>query len=99
VLEYAAPDRSRGYAGVFKLDGGEEEYCLRLRGVDLGAEYEVTLDNLGRGFRASGRELAGAGLNMHLDAALTSELVLYKSVVGPPAGRRTSRRGGGRGRR
>jgi alpha-galactosidase len=77
VLEYGAPDRSRGYAGVFKLTSSEQTYFLRLRGVDLGATYEVTLDNSGQTFRAAGRELAGTGIPVRLDSALTSELVMY----------------------
>ena len=78
VLEYAAPDRSRGYAGVFRLGQGAAEYRLRLRGVDAGADYEVTLDNAAQVFRISGRELALTGLPIPLDSALTSELVLYE---------------------
>lgn len=77
VLEYANPDRSRGYAGVFKLTGGPAEYRLRLRGVDAGADYEVTLDSAGQIFRMSGRDLAIQGLPLRLDVALTSELVMY----------------------
>ena len=80
VLEYAASDRSRGYAGVFRLGNGRSEYRLRLRGVDLGATYEVTLDNSGQAFRAAGRELADSGLPVAADAANTSELVLYRRV-------------------
>lgn len=78
VLEYACPDRSRGYAGVFKLIGSTNEYRLRLRGVDAGAEYEVTLDNTAQVFRMSGRELMLTGLPIILDSALTSELVMYE---------------------
>lgn len=82
VLEYAAPDCSRGYAGVFKLTNGPDEYLLRIRGVDLGAEYEVTLDNSGQTFRVRGIELSETGLHIRLDAALTSELVMYKKAGG-----------------
>ena len=82
VLEYAQPDRARGYAGVFKLTGSQEPYRLRLRGAHRGAEYEVTLDNGQQVFRASGRELAGDGLVIRLDSALTSELVMYRQVAG-----------------
>ena len=78
VLEYGAPDRSRGYAGVFRLAGGPAEYRLRLRGVDVGGDYEVTLDNASQTFPMSGRELALTGLPVELDAALTSELILYR---------------------
>jgi hypothetical protein len=78
VLEYAARDRSRGYAGVFKLTHDREPYRLRLRGVDYAAEYEVTLDNSAQTFRATGRDLAETGLRIELDAALTSELAMYR---------------------
>ena len=69
---------SRGYAGVFKLLNGAGEYRLRLRGVDAGADYEVTLDSAAQKFRMSGRELALTGLPITLDSALTSELVMYE---------------------
>ncbi len=78
VLEYACPDRSRGYAGVFRILNGSGKYRLHLRGVDAGADYEVTLDNAGQTFRMSGSELALIGLPITLDSALTSELVMYE---------------------
>ena len=77
---YALADRSRGYAGVFRLASGDEEYRLRLRGVAASGEYEVTLDNPRQTFRMSGRELAMQGLAVRLDAAMTSELVMYTKV-------------------
>ncbi len=79
VLEYAARDASRGYAGVFKLAHGGDGYRLHLRGIDRGAEYTVTFDNSGHAMRCTGRELLH-GLPIELDAALTSELVLYERV-------------------
>ena len=81
VLEYAAADHSRGYAGVFRLANGAGEYRLRLRGVELGADYEVTLDNASQVFRATGRELADDGLPVALDAPNTSELVMYHQMT------------------
>jgi len=83
ILEYALQDRSRGYAGVFRLLNGAEEYRLRLRGADAAAEYEVTLDNQRQTFRMSGRDLAMQGLPVRLDAAMTSELVMYARVGNP----------------
>ena len=80
VLEYAAPDRSRGYAGVFRLADGAAEYRLRLRGVDWASEYEVTMDNHAQTARIAGRDLAETGLTVALDSALTSELVMYRKV-------------------
>ncbi len=79
VLEYGTPDRQQGYAGIFKLSEGAEEYLFRPRGLDFGRKYEVTLDNLGQTFVIPGSELALRGLPIRLDAALTSELVLYKA--------------------
>jgi alpha-galactosidase len=78
VLEYACPDRSRGYAGVFRLVNGASEYRLRLRGVDAGADYKVTLDSASQTCCISGRDLALNGLPIALDSALTSELVRYE---------------------
>jgi alpha-galactosidase len=85
VLEYAAPDRSRGYVGVFSLhrsDAGVPagEYILRPRGIERGKDYEVTLDNSGESYRVSGRELAGSGVPVRLDGSMISELVLYTAV-------------------
>lgn len=79
ALEYGRRDKERGYAGVFKLKDGTAEYLLRLRGLDLAREYEVTLDNQQATFRIHGRDLVLNGLPIRLDSALTSELVLYKA--------------------
>jgi alpha-galactosidase len=85
VLEYGTPDRQRGYAGIFRLSSSlgtsaRAEYLFRPRGLDLGRTYEITLDNLQQTFSAPGHELALRGLPIHLDSALTSELVLYKAM-------------------
>ncbi len=80
VLEYAALDQSRGYAGVFKLSSGKNEYRLRLRGLDCAAVYRVTLDNRSQCWQAQGNALAQEGLAIALDSALTSELVMYEKV-------------------
>lgn len=80
VLEYAAHDRSRGYAGVFRLAHEPGEYVLRPRGIDAASDYTVTLDNSRQVFRVPGAQLAGAGLVIRLDAANTSELVMYQQA-------------------
>ena len=85
VIEYAAPDRARAYAGVFTLSGatgagGSREYTLRPRGLDRSRDYAVTLDNSGSTFRAPGQELANTGLSIRLESALTSELVLFSAI-------------------
>ena len=80
VLEYAAQNQICGYAGIFKLSGGRAEYRLRLRGVDASATYQVTLDNRRQVLRLSGQELMLHGLPVALDAANTSELVMYEKM-------------------
>ncbi len=80
VLEYGAPDRRRGYAGLFRLTGGAATYTFRPRGVDAAATYQVTLDNRDQVLRLSGQELLLHGLPVALDTALTSELVMYEAV-------------------
>jgi alpha-galactosidase len=86
ILEYAARDRSRGYAGVFRLTSGPAEFVLRPRGVNLDSDYKVTLDNTRQTLPVPGAQLAGAGLVIRLDAANTSELVMYQET--PKRGRR-----------
>jgi len=82
VLEYAAQDRSCGYAGLFRLGGdpGHDEYILRLRGIDPGNTYEVTLSNTGAKVRMPGQSLSIGGLPVRLAAVNSSELVLYKKI-------------------
>ncbi len=82
VLEYTMPDKKAGYAGVFKVGSGADEYLLRLRGVELGATYEVAMDNQQEKFRTSGKELAMTGLAIRLESPMTSQLVMYNRVGG-----------------
>ena len=89
VLEYGAEDKSRGYAGVFKLTNGRSEYKLCLRGVDAASTYKITLDNHNQVLHMSGQEILLHGIPVELDAANTSELVMYVKVQGtkyPPKG-------------
>jgi alpha-galactosidase len=84
ALEYASGDLKQGYAGVFRLSGhGDDEYVLRLRGIDRAQDYDVTFDNSSQTVRVSGLELTRSGLAVRLDSALTSELILYRSAGVP----------------
>ena len=80
VLEYGSRDRTRAYAGVFGLAGRGRGYIFRPRGLDPARTYEVTTDNDGLRFKASGRELARDGIRVLLDRPLTSELLLFDAV-------------------
>jgi hypothetical protein len=80
VLEYARPDRTCGYAGVFKLknDMAGNEYLFKPRGIDISQSYKVILDNDGQTLITSGWGLSQTGIKIHLDAAKISELILYE---------------------
>ena len=82
VLEYASADKSRGYAGIFKIGANEDdsEYVFRPRGIDKSLDYEITTDNDGGVFTVSGVTLASSGIVVRLDLPNTSELILYKAI-------------------
>ncbi len=81
VLELAAHDCSRGMAGLFQLAAPvEPEYRLRLRGLDAGQRYRVTWDNSGQTAEMDGFTLMNQGLEVRLEGALTSELLLFEAV-------------------
>jgi len=81
VLEYAARDRSAGYAGVFRVGScATPEYLFRPRGLDPASQYAVTLDNSGATFKREGADLMFSGLPIRLDAGNTSELLMFKII-------------------
>jgi alpha-galactosidase len=82
VLEYASPEKTKGYVGIFRLGTGSEQndYVCKPRGIDCSHTYTVTTDNNQTTFVISGIDLAGKGINIHLENANTSELILYSAV-------------------
>lgn len=79
ALEYARPDRSRGYAGVFRLIPGTQTYLLRLH-TDLGTAYRITRMSDDSVCIVDGWKLAHEGLSVPLEGALDSEMFLYERV-------------------
>lgn len=81
VLEYAARDRARAYAGTFRLSGeGEPEYVFRPRGLRPGARYRVTFDNSGDTITKTGYDLRQDGIRVRLAGGIRSELLLFEEV-------------------
>lgn len=80
ALEYACQDRSRGYAGVFRLKTDAQTYTLRLH-TDPGAHYKITWMSDGASCIADGFALSRQGLKIELEGALSSEMVLYERVT------------------
>ena len=60
------PDRSAAVAAVFRTSSAAEhpddEYLFRPRGLQPGGQYKITLDNSGLSYRATGADLALAGV-------------------------------------
>ncbi|MCL2815287.1 MAG: hypothetical protein FWD23_11870 [Oscillospiraceae bacterium] len=81
VLEYGMKDKSRWYCGIFKLDSGINTYNLRLRGIDMSKNYEITFKNIDAKVLINGFELVNTGINITLESINTSELILYKNVL------------------
>jgi hypothetical protein len=81
ALELDAADGLTGILGIFQLDTPQNgEICIKLRGIDASRTYRVTFDNTEAVCTVSGYELTQKGLNIHLEGALSSELVLYEAV-------------------
>lgn len=81
ALEIAAPDGGRGAMTVFTMPGvNDTAVTVRLRGVDVGRKYRVTLDNDGASFVADGRDLRMNGLVLDIPCSMSSELVLFEAI-------------------
>jgi alpha-galactosidase len=82
VLEYAAPDMSRGLAGIFRLAGeAPDTWRFKARGLDRGARYRVTWDGSGQAADIEGWRLAEQGLEVRRSMPLTSELLLFERIA------------------
>jgi len=79
AMEHAAPDGHAGYAGIFKFLDGSETYRIRFRGVRKSATYKLTWWGADESATVTGMALA-SGLDVTLDGALSSELLLYKET-------------------
>ena len=79
VLEYAAPDQSASVTALFRTSAaGADAYQFHPRGLHPGRVYTVSLDNTGETFSATGRELAQTGIQVRLEQALLSEMVVIR---------------------
>ncbi len=82
VLEHAAPDGSRAYAGVFRLPNASNDvYRLYPRGLTPSKRYRVTYDTAGHSFEVDGRALVDAGCQVRVPGILQSELLLFEVLA------------------
>jgi hypothetical protein len=90
AMEFASPDKRRGWATVIPLATGQDRYLLRLRGVDEAQRYRITLDNSGKTFESPGADLRTSGIELTFSAGdatartqekhPASELVLLEAL-------------------
>jgi len=80
AVEFASPDRSRGWATVVRTGDSESDTFLLLpRGLDPGRTYRVTFDSIDVTAEVAGLQLAREGLRIRLEAMLSSELLLFEA--------------------
>jgi hypothetical protein len=79
-VEYWDPARGKGVLFVFRGSiAGESEHRFVLAGLEAGKRYRVHFEDGSQPDReATGSELMGAGLSLHLQEPLSSELVFLE---------------------
>ena len=67
--------------GIFSFPCTDKtEYTVIPKGINVGPEYKVTLDNSGATFTVSGYELMTNGIKIKIPSALSSELILFEAI-------------------
>lgn len=80
VMEFASPDRSKGWATLVRLrQGAPDVFQFNPRGLDPAKSYRVTFDSKGTAANMDGLRLMGQGLPVRLESTLSSELILFES--------------------
>ena len=80
AVEFAAPDRSRGWATIVRMAGADSDYYIfRPRGLDPARSYRVTFDSTRTVAVVSGLQLIRDGLRLRLESTLSSELLLFEA--------------------
>ena len=80
-MEFAAPDRSRGWATLIRIGPSESDtYLFKPRGLDRGTTYQVTFDGTGEKATINGMSLVRDGLPIRLETLAASELILFEAI-------------------
>lgn len=80
ILELADGEGRAAVIGVFALAAaGEAEAQIRFRGLDIGRDYRLTMDNAGKTARVAGFVLMNEGVRVRLGGALKSELLVAEA--------------------
>jgi len=77
ALEYVSDDQKKAVAAVFRLVNAEESvYTMKFKGINKSKSYQVRIEPEGSEFAISGYALSREGLQIELDTALTSQLIM-----------------------
>jgi hypothetical protein len=80
AMEFAAPDRSKGWATIVKLANSDSDsYLFKPRGLNPAKNYRVTFDSTGTTAIIDGARLQREGLMIRLETTLSSELLLFQA--------------------
>ena len=86
AMEFASPDRSRGWAVIIRLaKSGGDAFLFKPKGLDPASLYEVTFDNSGERTVFPASRLMRQGLSVRITGEPASELLLFR--LSPSAGR------------
>ena len=81
AIEYAAPDRTKGWATIVRLGASRTDtYLLKPKGLDRDLEYRVTFDSTNATTSVAGTSLVEKGLPIRLEEVEASELVLFEAM-------------------
>ncbi|MBI3666568.1 MAG: alpha-galactosidase [Acidobacteria bacterium] len=84
VLEYAAPESDRAVAALFRTSQeGDPTFRFRPRGLDVARTYRVTFGNGDKAVEMPGLRLIEEGIPVRLEAALTSQMLIFEAVPAP----------------
>jgi alpha-galactosidase len=81
VLELASEDRARGICDVFQLSLQKTSIPAPPAWFEISRRYRVTFDNLGQSTIVDGYALVEQGIQVRLEGALTSELLIFEQVT------------------
>jgi len=80
AVEFAAPDRSKGWATVVRIGESDTDTCLfKPSGLDMGKTYRVRFDAADASLTLSGLEMVRDGLPVRLKSLASSELLLFEA--------------------
>ena len=81
VLEIASPEKTKGVIAVFSTENNNgNSIVIKPKGISVGKNYKVTLDNDKASFNISGFSFANNGILISLNSAMTSELILFEEI-------------------